>query len=281
MNFRKFLSPTVLLLGCIVSLISCSEKQFMKETPYFSDVPDSVITAVNLANRNQLKIQPDDILNITLQTTDPLATANLNNISGANTMTSSTNTTSGQYLIGGGQNAIGSDGVGFLVDSLGELNLPIFGRIKLSEMSTDSARNFLQKKADKLYKNATVNVRFVNMKIGVLGEVNRPGYFYMGNEKNTILDALLMAGDMTIYGKRKNVLLLRDSAGVMTMHRFNMDSKDMLTSQYFYLKQRDVIYVEPNKARIQGLNSPVYTKVGLAVSILTLLVLVWTRIDNN
>ncbi|WP_191967825.1 polysaccharide biosynthesis/export family protein [Rhizosphaericola mali] len=253
----------------------------MKETPYFSDVPDSVITAVNLANRNQLKIQPDDILNITLQTTDPLATANLNNISGANTMTSSTNTTSGQYLIGGGQNAIGSDGVGFLVDSLGELNLPIFGRIKLSEMSTDSARNFLQKKADKLYKNATVNVRFVNMKIGVLGEVNRPGYFYMGNEKNTILDALLMAGDMTIYGKRKNVLLLRDSAGVMTMHRFNMDSKDMLTSQYFYLKQRDVIYVEPNKARIQGLNSPVYTKVGLAVSILTLLVLVWTRIDNN
>lgn len=280
MLFRKSFLPTVLALCCILGLISCSEKQFMKETPYFSDVPDSVVTSINLQNRAQLKIQPDDILNITLLLTDPVSNSNLNNVTGSGGYQAGLNSSNGQYVIGGGQSGIGSDGVGFLVDSAGQVNLPLFGKVTLAGLTTNEARDLIQQKSDQLYKHSTANVRFVNMKIGVLGEVNRPGYYYMGNEKNTILDALLMAGDMTIYGKRRNVLLMRDSAGVMTMHRFNMDTKNLMNSPYFYLKQRDVIYVEPNKAKIQSLNSPVYTKIGLAVSILTLLVLVWTKVDK-
>jgi len=250
----------------------------MKETPYFGDVSDSTVTNIAYAQRNQLKIQPDDILNITLQTTDPLAQSVLNQMSSVVAPPSST---SGQFPIAGGQVPIGSDGSGFLVNSEGQVNLPVLGKITLQGLTTEEARGLLQEKANTLYKNAVVNVRFVNMKIGVLGEVNRPGYYVMGNEKNTILDALLMAGDLTIYGKRNNLILMRDSAGTMTMRRFSLDSKDIVQQPYFFLKQRDIIYVEPNKAKIQSLNSPVYTKVGLGVSIVTMLILLWTKIDSN
>lgn len=270
----SFLSSILLSL----SLVSCSEKQFIKETPYFTDVNDSTVTKIAYAQRNELKIQPDDILNITLQTTDPLASS-IQATQGASQI-SQPSSTSGQFLIGGGQNAIGTDGIGFLVDSLGEVNLPLFGKVVLNGLTTRQARDLIQNKANLLYKNATVNVRFVNMKIGVLGEVNRPGYYAMGNEKNTILDALLMAGDLTIYGKRNNIILMRDSSGIMTMRRFSLDSKNLINQPYFFLKQRDVIYVEPNKAKIQSLNSPVYTKIGLGVSIVTMLILLWTKISN-
>ncbi|MFT4205251.1 MAG: polysaccharide biosynthesis/export family protein [Chitinophagaceae bacterium] len=270
-----------LLSGLLLSLalVSCSEKQFMKETPYFGDVSDSTVTQIAYAQQNQLKIQPDDILNITLQLTDPVANSNLNNVNGAAQTAVAPNASSGQFLIGGGQTSIGSDGVGFLVDKEGKVNLPVFGKIQLEGLTTDEARAVIQNKADSIYKYATVNIRFVNNKIGVLGEVNRPGYYYMGNEKNTILDALLMAGDLTIYGKRTNIILMRDSAGSMTMRRFNLNSKDLVHQPYFFLKQRDVIYVEPNKAKIQSLNSPVYTKIGLGVSIVTMLILLWTKLD--
>ncbi|WP_447641646.1 MULTISPECIES: polysaccharide biosynthesis/export family protein [Chitinophagaceae] len=260
-----------------LSLVSCSEKQFMKETPYFTDVNDSTVTQIAYAQRNQLKIQPDDILNITLQTTDPLAQSTLNQ---TNSVMSPATSTSGQFPIAGGQIPIGTDGTGFLVNEEGKVTLPVLGKVMLKGLTTEEARNLLQEKANALYKNAVVNVRFVNMKIGVLGEVNRPGYYVMGNEKNTILDALLMAGDLTIYGKRNNLILMRDSAGTMTMRRFSLDSKSLLQQPYFFLKQRDIIYVEPNKAKIQSLNSPVYTKIGLGVSIVTMLILLWTKIDK-
>lgn len=280
MNTKKYktnLSKIFFFLLAVVLLTSCTtSKKSAKSIPYFTDFSDSAKEKiVSSANVPQLKIQPDDILNITLQTTDPLAS----------TIQSPTvTTTSALYPINGGQ-TIGTPGstvtTGFLVDKDGYVVLPLFGKLKLSGLTTDEATKLIFDKSANYYKSSVVNVnvRFANLKVGILGEVTKPGYYILPTEKNTILDALLYAGDLTIYGKRDNLILIRDSANVKTMYRFSLNNSGVMTEPYFYLKQNDIIYVEPNKQKIDSnLNATVYTKIGLLLSALTVVILAVTQL---
>ena len=203
---------------------------------YFSDFPDTAKPTITktIPFKNPL-IQPDDILSITLSTID-------------NTVTTSVNTTNNSNA-GTGPQATN----GYLVDRNGQVELPFVGKIKLSGLTTSGAQEAIRKEADKLFNSPIVNVRFVNFKITVLGEVTRPSTYVMPSEKVTLFDAIGMAGDLTIYGKRENVLLIRDSTGDnRQMVRLNLNSKSIISSPYFYLQPNDMIYVEPNEDRLIG-----------------------------
>ena len=107
----------------------------------------------------------------------------------------------------------------------------------------------MTKRISAYVKSPIVTIQIRNFKVSVLGEVNKPGTVNVPNERLSVLDALGMAGDLTIYGNRTNVLLIRDNNGLKEYHRFDLTSAEMLTSPYYYLQQNDVLYVEPNNAR--------------------------------
>jgi polysaccharide export outer membrane protein len=122
-----------------------------------------------------------------------------------------------------------------------------------------------------------VSVRFANFNITVLGEVARPATYVVPNEKVSILDAIGMAGDLTIYGKRENVLLIRDSLGIKKMMRFDLNSTSTLLSPYFYLRQGDVVYVEPAKSKIAASDAVKTRNITLLGAGLSLLIVIFSR----
>ncbi len=227
------------LLLLILLSSSCSS---VKNITYFENVPDSVkyknAFAVNQAAYSDPYIQPNDILQISVQTLDP----QVNNLMGA----AQTTSFSTQAVATGGGSGVVS---GYLVDKNGFIELPLVGKLKVGGLTTSDARVAISKKASVYYKDPVVNVRFANFTITVLGEVNRPSQYVVPNEKVSVLDALGMAGDLTIYGKRENVLLIRDKNGIKEMVRFDLNNTALFSSPYFYLQQGDYLYVEPNKSK--------------------------------
>lgn len=138
---------------------------------------------------------------------------------------------------------------GYRVDADGNVNFPMIGKVKLEGLTINQAQAYLEEELLTVTKHPIVNIRFTNFRVTVIGEVNHPSTFTVTNEKINILEALGLAGDMTPYGKRENVLLIREVNSVRSMARINLNSQDVLNSPYFYLKQNDVVYVEPDKAK--------------------------------
>jgi polysaccharide export outer membrane protein len=161
--------------------------------------------------------------------------------------------------------------MGYLVDDEGNINFPSLGKIHLAGLTKNAAVDTLQARISKfVLSTTTVNIRFLNYRITVLGEVNRPGTYTVENERVTILEALGLAGDLTIYGKRNNVLVYRETGGEPRFHRIDLTSSKLFESDYFYLQQNDMIYVQPNKART---GSSVYNQnLSLGMSLLSILV---------
>ncbi|GAA4331344.1 polysaccharide biosynthesis/export family protein [Mucilaginibacter gynuensis] len=244
-------------------LTSCSSN---KKIAYFQTLNDSVRLVEQIKFVEPL-IQPDDILNISIQTIDPAGTAAVNQVVASAAIGASTASNSGNQ-----------QALGFLVDKNGEIELPMLGALKVGGLSTYGAKDLIRQKASKYFKDPTVQIRFVNYKITVIGEVVRPGTYLLPNERVTVLDALGLAGDLTIYGKRENVLLVRDNAGSKQFIRLNLTSADIFKSEYYYLKQNDVIYVEPNKNKLASSDAGRTRYITIAVSVLTALVLIITKL---
>ncbi|PSL44892.1 polysaccharide export outer membrane protein [Chitinophaga niastensis] len=254
----KCLVTGILLMG----LFSCSGP---KNIAYFRDVPDTVLnTTIAQAIYKTPAIQIDDILQVTIQTLDPAATALLNQQSG---------------IASAQQAGVATAASGYLVDKDGNIALPLIGKVNVKSKSTDEVRDDIQVKAAALYKDPVVNVRFANFKITVLGEVTRPSSYIMPNEKVTILDALGAAGDLTIYGKRENVLLIREAAGKKEFVRFNLNNSNLFASPYYYLHQGDVVYVEPNKSKIAATDMQQVKRISIMASVLSLLIVIGSRIN--
>lgn len=136
----------------------------------------------------------------------------------------------------------------YLVNSEGYINFPTLGKIKLAGLSTEEAVNLLQNRLTEYIKEPIVNLQISNFRVSVLGAVNAPGPFYFTNERVTILDALAHARDLNLYARRDNILLIRDNNGKKEFVRFDLTkSNDVFLSDYFYLQQNDIIYVEANK----------------------------------
>ncbi|TKK67400.1 hypothetical protein FC093_13950 [Ilyomonas limi] len=267
---RYFLNTIslVYLFILFLSLTSCSTN---KNVTYFKDFADTAKkTSVLLANFNYPRIQTDDILNITIQTIDPTTNTLLN---APNTFTPAA--IAGSINSGGQQSAV----PGYLVDQNGEIELPFTGKVKVIGLTTVEAKELIRQKMVAYVKEPIVNVKFANFKVTVIGEVTRPGTYIIPNEKVSILDALGLAGDLTIYGKRENILLLRDTINnVKNLVHLDLNSKDVISSPYYYLQSNDVIYVEPNKAKINNSDATRNRNITLIASGLSVLIVLFSRV---
>jgi polysaccharide export outer membrane protein len=261
---------TVLFFSLIaISLLSCRTN---KNITYFKDISDSLYLnpqIVSTAKFEDPKIRPNDILQVSIITLEPIINEMLNTegTSSFSVQPGTTNTSTSSPSING-----------FLVDKDGYIELPVVGKIKLTGLTTAEARDFIHKKVEIFYKSPVVNVRFTNFTITVLGEVIRPATYVVPNEKVSILDAIGMAGDLTIYGKRENILLIRDTSGYKQFIRFNLNSSSVITSPYFYLKQGDMVYVEPNKSKIETTDAAKIRNYSLLISLAALVVTIITRL---
>ncbi|MGO4292608.1 polysaccharide biosynthesis/export family protein [Chitinophaga sp. RAB17] len=268
-RFRRFRSLLV-LMGSMLALFmgGCSSQ---KNIAYFKDVPDTVKRQmVEMATYTTPVIQPDDILQVTIQTLDPASTALMNQQNSPN------------WSVGGTSGAAGAAAAsspGYLVDKLGFVTLPLVGKILVKGKTTGDVQEAIRAKAAEFYKDPVVNVRFINFKVTVLGEVTKPATYVMPNEKVTLLDAIGMAGDLTIYGKRENVLLIREIEGKKEFIRFNLNSSNLFTSPYYYLQQGDVVYVEPNKSKVVSTDAARLRNITIISSVLTLLVVIFSRVN--
>jgi len=158
----------------------------------------------------------------------------------------------------------------YRIDPDGNINFPVLGKIKIAGLNRTQATTMLQDKLTDYIKNPIVDIETVNYRITVLGEVARPGTFTATNERITLVEALSLAGDLTIYGERENVLVIQDYDGKKTYTRVNLKSNDLFNSPVYYLSQGDVVYVEPNKTRAK--NSAIGAQTGVLLSSLGLLI---------
>jgi polysaccharide export outer membrane protein len=233
-----------------------------KKIAYFQDIQS--VNQAKLENASAFTeptIQPDDILSINIFTLNPQSGAIINQAASTPTLGSNTNTN------------LATQSTGFLVDKNGEVELSLIGKLKVAGLTTYQARELIREKSSEVYKQPNVQLRFANFKVSILGEVNTPSSYTIPNEKVSILDALSLAGDLTIYGKRENVLIIRDNNGKKEFARLDLNSSDIFNSPFYYLKQNDVIYVEPNKRKVSASNSAQIQTIGVIASVISVIVL--------
>ena len=179
-------------------------------------------------------------------------------------------------LGGSTNNSLSTQNTGFLVDKNGDVEMALVGKIRVAGLTTFQAKELIKEKVAVFYQHPNVQLRFTNFKVSVLGEVNAPSTYTLPNERVTILDALSLAGDLTIYGKRENILIVRDNDGKKEFARLDLNSSEIFNSPYYYLRQNDVIYVEPNKARVSANNAAQIQILGIVTSVVSALILVVT-----
>jgi polysaccharide biosynthesis/export protein len=234
-------------------------------------------TSDSLKYRQLAKIQPkitriqrSDILAITVGSLNQESNE-IMNFANVNALT----TTSYPGQQSGGQR---NQPLGYLVDSSGHVEIPFVGRIRLLDMSLEEAANAVRVEVIKSLKEPAINVRFLNHKFSVLGEVNRPATYNLLDDRTTLPEALAMAGDLTVYGNRTNVMIMRENNGIREVAKFNLLTQEVFNSPYYYLQSGDLIYIEPikskgtfNDQRLQLI--PIYTGIATtAVVVLSLLV---------
>ena len=265
-QFMRYFIPVVTALGFILCFSSCNQ---YKHITYFEDFKDtSKRTSVQTVPFKSPTIQPDDLLSITIETVDPQVSALLNNANDVTQTATSTFPAPQQATI-----------PGYLVDKNGEVELPFIGKIKLQDYTTIEARDVVRTEMEKYVKNPIINIKFSNFKVIVFGEVARPATYIMPTEKVTIFDALGQAGDLTIFGRRDDVLVIRDSLNnKKNMVHLNLNSKDIMSSPYFFLQPNDVVYVEPNKSKAASVDAIRNRNITILASIASFLVIVATRV---
>lgn len=230
-----------ILCTAIAVLFFFSSCVSSKTVAYFPNIGNATISRSSVDVESI--IQKSDLLSIYVTSPNPVATEVFNNANLPVT-TSSTGVTTV------------SQSIGYLVDNEGNILFPILGSVQAAGLTKKQLAQKLTAALveSKQLKDPIVTVRFLNYRVTVLGEVNRPAVVTVANEKISLLEALGLAGDLTIYGKRDNVLLIREEAGKTTTRRINLNSEDLFNSPYYYLKTNDVIYVEPNKTKIASVS---------------------------
>ncbi len=203
-------------------------------------------------------IQPDDLLLIIVSGDDPEAVVPFN-------LTTRMTASPDNPGMGGQQSQ-----QLYLVDAKGAIDFPSLGRIEVGGLTRTQLLDTLQNKLQPFLKNPILNVRITNYKVVVEGEVVRPGVHRINSERVTLLEALALSGDLTIYGKRENILIIREQDGQRTHARVDITKSDFINSPYYYLAQNDVVYVEPNKTRVNA--SVVGPNITVGLTALSLLI---------
>lgn len=251
-GISRYVFTTALIAMAIMLFNSCGSRKSMV---YLQ--PDST-QITTLYEQHVPKIQSNDILTIVVTAADPKVTAPFNPVS---TMTSNLTQQTDMALR-----------PTYTVDEHGDITLPMLGKVHVIGLTRIQAIEKIRTELGQYIKDPGVNINFNNFRVSVLGEVARPGSFIMPTERVTVLEALGMAGDLTIRGVRENIMVIREVNGQKTMNRLDLTQQSTLNSPYYYLVQNDVIYVEPNKAQIN--NSKLGANTNIIISIASLLITV-------
>ena len=259
MKRKKGLSFLFLLcIGCTTSCVST------KSTTYFNNAVDTTMIAKiqkNVNSNHELNIQKNDILNITISSLNQDATSFFN--------------TSNNFLFtSANNNGIKTQSTGYLVNDDGFVQLPMLGNVKAAGLTKEELKENITNliSENHFLLDPIVNIRLVNYEVTVIGEVNNPTVISVPNEKISMLKAIGLAGDITIYGKKDKVLLIRELDSIKEVKYIDLNSKEFLSSPYYYLKPNDIVYVQANKNKVASVGRgtqllPVFLS-GLSVSIL-------------
>jgi polysaccharide export outer membrane protein len=248
-----------LSLFFICLFISCGSKQ---EVVYYQNTDD--LAKTESSNSYEIKVQPDDLLMIIVSAEDSEIAAPFN-LKAINVVTPDS-----QYATGRESSQL------YLVDAKGTIDFPILGKLKIGGKTRSEVTNLLSQKISTYIKNPIINLRIANFKVSVQGEVNSPGVYPVNSERFTLVEALSLAKDLTIYGKRNNILLIREIEGKKTFNRVDITKADFMNSPFYYLSQNDVIYVEPNKSKVNA--SKIGPDTGVVISAASILLTLVTLV---
>ena len=252
----KFIFKKILFLILLICFFSCGSR---KEIVYLQDIDAK--SSYESAKSYDPKLQADDLLSIVVSAESPEVTVpfNIPDIEGNDAKNRGFKT--------------------YLIDNTGYIDFPIIGKIKLGGLTRAEASTKLIAAISEYIKAPTVTIRIVNYKVSVLGEVNNPGSFNIPGERITILEALSLAGDLSIYGKRDNILVIREIEGKKTYTRLNLTQADIFESPFYYLSQNDVVFIEPNKTKINA--SKIGADTTLTISAISLLITITVLLVRN
>ena len=251
-------------------LSSCTSK---KKLDYLQNI-ESVALEASMKNAKST-IQPNDqlVIMVTAKDMDVVKPFNQNFSSGQIL----------QYSLPSNnaptQSQTSASGPTYVVDSQGNIEFPVIGKINTENKTTEELRDILKKEISKYVVNPQVSVRNTNYKITVLGEVNRPGTYNIPEAQTTLLEVMGLAGDLTIYGNRNDVLVIRNVDGVITKQRIDLTKADFINSPFFYLKQNDVIIVSPNETKQKS--SRLDPNAGIYISVASIVVTILALIFKN
>jgi len=253
----KYILLSVILVSFFASCVNT------KNVAYFNDVPDSTLIAAKAGL--EPVIQKKDILSIVVSSLSNEATIIFNTPNLPITPNAAASAT--------------SQTAGYLVGEDGNIKFPILGEIPAAGLTQKQLENNISQLLidKKLLFDPIVTARFLNFRVTVLGEVARPGVVYVPSEQISILEAIGDAGDLTIYGKRDNIILIRQEGGNKLVKRLNLNSSKILQSPYYFLKSNDVIYVEPGKAKVSG-TSITQQRLPIILSGLSLLIILLVNV---
>lgn len=252
---------TVLILTLsLATLSSCGNT---KKVIYFPEVKDGPIASNTPLP--EAVIQKNDILSINVSSPNPEAASTYN----INTPAAG---------------AAGAEAApsGYLVNMQGNIEFPVVGNIKAEGLTKTQLKDKIVKTLvdKKLLVDPIVTIRFANFKVTILGEVNKPTVINVPNEKISLLEALGLAGDLTIYAKRQNVMVIRENKEEKIIKRLNLNSDEIFTSPYYYLQSNDIVYVEPDKAKIASVSRGMQW-FPIVMSGLSLAVIAVTQLNNK
>lgn len=219
----------------LVSMSSCVN---MKKSTYFHETSNSTYLNSNIEDLEPI-LHPNDLLSISVSSVNPEAAEIFNT---SNTVATQSSTVSGAL----------TQASGYLIDQEGFIRFPILGKIKASGKTKKVLREEITTalETEKLLIDPIVDVRYLNFKVSVLGEVKNPSVLTIPNEKVSLLEALGLAGDITIYGNKQTVALIREEGGVKKVRRIDLTSNEIFSSPYYHLKSNDIIYVAPTKSKV-------------------------------
>lgn len=248
----------ILVVCFLLFLTACSSK---KNITYYQNIDQSNVS--NSDTNFETTIQPDDLLLILISSVDVEAAAPFNL---ETTIVPSAN---GQGAMAQRQQQL------YLVDHEGKIEFPILGELQIGGLSKTQTIQLIKDKLKKYLKDPIVNLRIMNFKVSIQGEVNKPGVITSVSERMTLPEALSLAGDLTIYGKRNNILVIREVQGKKQFNRIDLTKSDFINSSFYYLSQNDLIYVEPNNAKANSstFNQNIPVWISLSSVILSLILL--------
>ncbi|MEG2599560.1 MAG: polysaccharide biosynthesis/export family protein [Muribaculaceae bacterium] len=230
----RTINKCFLCIGCILLTVSCNTS---KNILYLQNA--TINQTEKIENAHDIVVQPKDQLSIIVNSKDPQL-ALLFNLPTVQTRIGSSSTVGGEGNI-----------LGYTLDDKGNIDFPVLGALHVEGMSKTEIAAYIKKRLieEKLVNDPIVTVEFANLYFSMLGEVKSPGKYMISKDQINLLEALSMAGDMTIYGKRDAVFVIREENGERTTHWVDIRDKNIFNSPVYYLKQNDVVYVQPNKVR--------------------------------